>query len=171
MQLPSALWPCCAQSHLRQVYLMTNCCRPCLTLWLGGSEGIQLTMSSFGCVVNLMMRGQTICLYQNPVANQELYFVFCLFVWGFFFWNFILFIFWLRWVFIAGFSLVVARGFSWPVACGTLVPRPGIEPMSSALEGRLLTNGPPGKSLGAVFWKVCHSWLQMTWPCSRTPGV
>lgn len=23
----------------------------------------------------------------------------------------------------------------------------------------------------AVFWKVCHSWLQMAGPCSRTPGV
>ena len=29
---------------------------------------------------------------------------------------------------------------------GVLVPRPGIEPMSPALEGRFLTTGPPGKS-------------------------
>lgn len=23
----------------------------------------------------------------------------------------------------------------------------------------------------AIFWKVCYSWLQMAWPCSRTPRV
>ena len=70
--------------------------------------------------------------------------------------------FWLFWVFIAvcgllvvGFSLVVVCGlqsawvqlFSCPVACGILVPPPGIEPASPALEGRFLTTGPPGKSL------------------------
>ena len=33
------------------------------------------------------------------------------------------------------------------MACGILVPRPGIEPASSALEGGFLTTGPPGKSL------------------------
>ena len=40
---------------------------------------------------------------------------------------------------------VVARRLSCPVACGTLVPRPGMEPMFLALEGRFLTTGPPGK--------------------------
>ena len=40
-----------------------------------------------------------------------------------------------------------------PLACGILVPWPGIEPMSSAMEGGLLTAGPPGK-----FWK--KSWSQ-----------
>ena len=39
------------------------------------------------------------------------------------------------------------HGLSCPAACGILVPRPGIEPMSPALEGRFLTTGPPGKSL------------------------
>ena len=43
-------------------------------------------------------------------------------------------------------SVVVARGLSCPEACGILVPRPGIEPASPALEGRFLTTGPPGKS-------------------------
>ena len=33
------------------------------------------------------------------------------------------------------------------VACGNLVPRPGIEPKSPALLSRFLTTGPPGKSL------------------------
>ena len=31
-------------------------------------------------------------------------------------------------------------------ACGILAPRPGIEPAPPALEGEVLTNGPPGKS-------------------------
>ena len=37
--------------------------------------------------------------------------------------------------------------FSYPPACGILVPWPGIEPTSPALEGGFLTTGPPGKSL------------------------
>ena len=45
-----------------------------------------------------------------------------------------------------GFSLVVAHGLSCPVAHGILVPPPGIEPASPALEGRFLTTRPPGKS-------------------------
>ena len=32
------------------------------------------------------------------------------------------------------------------LACGILVPRPGIEPSSPALQGRFLTTGSPGKS-------------------------
>ena len=44
------------------------------------------------------------------------------------------------------FSVVAVRGLSCPMACGILVPQPGIEPMSPALEGRVLTTGPPGKS-------------------------
>ena len=48
--------------------------------------------------------------------------------------------FWLHWVFIAGFSLVVALGFSCPTACGILVPG-------------FLTTGPPGKSLIVGFKK------------------
>ena len=31
-------------------------------------------------------------------------------------------------------------------ACGILAPRPGIEPSPPALEGEVLTTGPPGKS-------------------------
>ena len=57
-------------------------------------------------------------------------------------------------------SLVVARGirsaqasvvavnrFSRSTECKVLVPRPGIEPTSPALQGGFLTTGPPGKSL------------------------
>ena len=32
------------------------------------------------------------------------------------------------------------------VACGILVPQPGITPVSPSLRGRFLTTGPPGKS-------------------------
>ena len=35
-------------------------------------------------------------------------------------------------------------------ACGILAPRPGIEPTPPALEGKVLTAGPPGKSPPAV---------------------
>ena len=43
-------------------------------------------------------------------------------------------------------SVVVAHGLICPAACGILVPRPGIEPASSALEGGFLAAGPLGKS-------------------------
>ena len=43
-------------------------------------------------------------------------------------------------------SVGAARRLSYPAACGIVVPPPGIEPMSPALEGRFLTTGPPGKS-------------------------
>ena len=38
--------------------------------------------------------------------------------------------------------------FFWPyrTACGILVPQPGIEPVSPALEGGVSTTGPPGRS-------------------------
>ncbi|XP_060140769.1 RNA-binding protein 38 isoform X2 [Globicephala melas] len=36
-------------------------------------------------------------------------------------------------------------------ACGILVPRPGIEPAPPALEGKVPTTGPPGKSLSVSF--------------------
>ena len=50
-------------------------------------------------------------------------------------------------------SLIVAPGLSYPGSCGILVHRPGIKPMSmsSPLEGRFLTTGPPGKSLFLSF--------------------
>ena len=44
-------------------------------------------------------------------------------------------------------SVVAAHRVSCSAACGILVPRPGIEPESPALQDRFLTTGPPGKSL------------------------
>ena len=37
------------------------------------------------------------------------------------------------------------------MACGIIAPQPGIEPSSPALEGKVLTTGPPGKSLNDLF--------------------
>ena len=48
-------------------------------------------------------------------------------------------------------SPVVVHGFSRPTVCGVLVPRSGIEPVSSALKGGFLTTGTPGKSQGRHF--------------------
>ena len=50
-------------------------------------------------------------------------------------------------------SLVQWAGFSsfGPAARGTLVPRPGIEPVSLASEGGCITTGPPGKSPQRIF--------------------
>ena len=36
-------------------------------------------------------------------------------------------------------------------ACGILLPQPGIKSTASALEGEVLTTGPPGKSLNCPF--------------------
>ena len=47
---------------------------------------------------------------------------------------------------LVNFSLVVTPGLSCPSACGILVPQPGIEPASSALQGGFLTTRSPGKS-------------------------
>ena len=42
-------------------------------------------------------------------------------------------------------SGVAVWGLGCPVACGILVPQPGIQPVSPALEGISLPTGPPGK--------------------------
>ena len=57
-------------------------------------------------------------------------------------------LFFLHWVFVVVHKLpsVAMGGLSCPVACGILVPRSGIEPVSRALEGGFSTTGPPGKS-------------------------
>ena len=38
-----------------------------------------------------------------------------------------------------------------PMACGILVPRPGIEATAPTLEGEVLTTGPPGKSQDFIY--------------------
>ena len=43
-------------------------------------------------------------------------------------------------------------------ACGILAPQPGIKPASPALEGEVLTTGPPGKSLCVLFLSNIKHW-------------
>ena len=50
---------------------------------------------------------------------------------------------------VHGLSLAGAHGLSCPVARRILVPQPGIQPTSPAMEGRFLATGPPGKSLAS----------------------
>ena len=56
----------------------------------------------------------------------------------------------------------MAHGLSYPVARGIIVPQPGIEPASPALEGRFFTAEPPGKSqdwllsLSIMFSRFTH---------------
>ena len=61
-------------------------------------------------------------------------------------------------------SVAVALGFSCPAACGILVPQPGIELISLALEGGFLTIGPPGKSpVFCCFWMGCSIYIMSVW--------
>jgi len=50
------------------------------------------------------------------------------------------------WLWCVG-SVVAACELSYSMACGILVPPPGIELVSPALQGGFLTTGPPEKSL------------------------
>ena len=47
---------------------------------------------------------------------------------------------------------IYGGGLSCPMACGILVPRPGIKTASPALESGFFTTGPPGKSPYIVFF-------------------
>ena len=54
-------------------------------------------------------------------------------------------------------SGVTAPGLGCPLARGILVPRPGIELMSSSFQGGFLTTGPLGKSPAIVYQlKLCY---------------
>ena len=47
---------------------------------------------------------------------------------------------------------IVTHGLHCPSVHGILVPQPGLEPTSPALQGRFLTTGPPGKFLRVTFY-------------------
>ena len=51
-------------------------------------------------------------------------------------------------------SVAVARGLSCPVARGILVPQPGIELTSPALEAGFSATGPRGRSLEMLLFSV-----------------
>lgn len=61
-------------------------------------------------------------------------------------------------------SGVVAFGFSCPKACGTSVPRSGIEPEFPAMAGGFWTAGPPGKSLLVSYFYI-HRTIAYFWSC------
>ena len=50
------------------------------------------------------------------------------------------------------FVVAVVVLFSGCEACRILASQPGIEPVPSVLEGKVLTTGPPGKSLWRCSW-------------------
>jgi len=50
------------------------------------------------------------------------------------------------------------------MACGILVPRPGVKPASPALAGRFLTPGQPGKSLPCLSFSLVNNFYSV--PCS-----
>ena len=56
----------------------------------------------------------------------------------------------------AGSGVVAHHWLSCFEACGLLVPGAGIEPKSPALAGGFLTTGPPGKSEGRLFKRLCN---------------
>ena len=67
---------------------------------------------------------------------------------------FLRFFFFLMWtvfkVFIEFVTILLLFFMFWvfgPEACGILAPRPGVKLTPPALEGKVLTTGPPGKSL------------------------
>ena len=66
-------------------------------------------------------------------------------------------------------GLVVA---AFTVACGILLPRLGIEPVSPALEGGFLTIGPPGESLDSSF-EICFCALgpRKVWLAGPHPSL
>ena len=56
-------------------------------------------------------------------------------------------------------SVVAASGLSCSVAYGILVPWPGMEPVSLALEGGFLTTGPQGKpQVGLLTCRTVRQW-------------
>ena len=63
-------------------------------------------------------------------------------------------------------SVVVASGLSCSVAYGILVPRPGMEPVSLAVEGGFLTTGPRGKSqVGLLTCRTVRQWACAVFRC------
>ena len=72
-------------------------------------------------------------------------------------------------------SIVVACRLSCPTACGILVPWPGIEPASPALEVRFFTTGPPGRSQKCFIFKASSSsrvlWYANSWCLCMTLNI
>ena len=68
-------------------------------------------------------------------------------------------------------SVIAAHRFSCPVACGILVPQPGIKPISPIFKGRFLATGPPGKLLSCQDFEVVLGVLRITLGFSDSLGL
>ena len=64
-------------------------------------------------------------------------------------------------------SLVTVHGLNCSEPRGILVPEPGIEPMSPALQGRFLSTGLPGKFPQYLFWSITVNYLILQLSCSK----
>ena len=116
------------------------------------------------CSSNILMEGQMESLhsliYVIPV-DTSLKFIPIHICFFFFFLRF----FWCRPFLKSSLNLLQCCFMFWffgPKACGILAPRPGIEPIPPALEGEVLTTGPPGNSLicfqsGPALWLASPS--------------
>ena len=62
------------------------------------------------------------------------------------------------------------RGLSCHEACEILVPQPGIEPVSPALEGRFFTTEPPEKSLFVSYEDNLSLALEPIWGIQDDSG-
>ena len=56
------------------------------------------------------------------------------------------------WSLLQYYFCFLSSGFFGWEACRILAPPTGIEPVPSALEGKVLITGPPGKTLSLWFW-------------------
>ena len=64
-------------------------------------------------------------------------------------------------------SLVTVHGLNCSEPREILVPGPGIEPVSPALQGRFLSTGLPGKSRQYLFWSITVNYLILQLSCSK----
>ena len=64
-------------------------------------------------------------------------------------------------------SLVTVHGLNCSEPHGILVPGPGIEPMSPALQGRFLSTGLSEKSPQYLFWSITLNYLILLLSCSK----
>ena len=111
----------------------------------------QIFLSNFsGALLPATQNNFVICLWQidSPCLNiiDSFFEGFCFLIFIYLalshiIWDLVL---WHMVSLIAMFKRVVACGLSYSMACGILVPRSGIKPMSPALQDRFLTIGPQG---------------------------
>ena len=68
-------------------------------------------------------------------------------------------------------SVIAGSRFSCSKACGILVPRPGIKTMSPALQGGVLSTGPPRKSLSVDSFPLLSTTVLLSecYPLSSSP--